>query len=94
MKKLKDRLIVLVDLDNVLNNFTEVILTHYNADHNTSHKLEDVKVYSMEDSLGIPFNTLYQYFISPDIILLLFNCHSERNTVKSKNLAMFRLRST
>ena len=68
MKRVTERLTILVDIDNVLNNFTEVVLHHYNADHNTSYRLEDIHIYSMEDTFNIPFSVLYEYFVSPEVL--------------------------
>ena len=59
---------VIVDIDNVLNNFTETVLAHYNKDYNTNHKIEDINRYSMEDALNIPFHTLNKYFTSNRVL--------------------------
>lgn len=64
-------MILLVDIDNVLNNFTETVLQYYNTDNNTKHTISDITQYGMEHALDIPFEKLVKYFESEYV---LHNC--------------------
>ena len=59
---------LLVDIDNVLNNFTETVLNFYNKDYNTHFHMSDIYKYSMEETLGIPYKTLYKYFTNVELL--------------------------
>ena len=79
MKKTKDKLTLLVDIDNVLNNFTETVLKYYNRDFQTEYKMENIYKYSMEETLNIPFEVLYKYFSSAEV---LNNCKPLKDAQK------------
>lgn len=79
MKKTKEKLTLLVDIDNVLNNFTETVLKYYNRDFQTEYKMENIYKYSMEETLNIPFEVLYKYFSSPEV---LNNCKPLKDAQK------------
>ena len=71
MQGLMKDMILLVDIDNVLNNFTETVLQYYNTEHDTKHTINDINQYGMEHALNIPFETLITYFESDKV---LWNC--------------------
>jgi len=79
LKKTKDKLTLLVDIDNVLNNFTETVLKYYNRDFQTEYKMENIYKYSMEETLNIPFEVLYKYFSSAEV---LNNCKPLKDAQK------------
>ena len=79
MKKTKEKLTLLVDIDNVLNNFTETVLKYYNRDFQTEYKMENIYKYSMEETLNIPFEVLYKYFSSAEV---LNNCKPLKDAQK------------
>lgn len=84
MKKIKEKdYTILVDIDNVLNNFTETVLDLYNREHGTSHKMTDIYKYSMEETLNIPFNILYDYFVNEEV---LDNCKPLKDAPKYLNI--------
>jgi 5'(3')-deoxyribonucleotidase len=74
---------ILVDIDNVLNNFTETVLDLYNKEHGTFHKMTDIYKYSMEETLNIPFNILYDYFVNEEV---LDNCKPLKDAPKYLNI--------
>lgn len=53
-------MIVLCDIDNVLNNFTEACINKYNKDNGTQFTVDDVYTYDIASSLGV---TDFKYFL-------------------------------
>ena len=49
---MKNKLVVLVDIDNILNNFSEVCIRLFNKNHNTEHKLENITTYDLCSSFN------------------------------------------
>lgn len=78
-RKNKKDYTILIDIDNVLNNFIEVVLDVYNADHGTEFKVSDIKSYYVCDSLNIPQLIIYDYFYSEEV---LKNCKPLKDSVK------------
>ena len=59
---MKTKLTVLVDIDNILNNFAQTFLDFYNRDNHTDFTMQDVTEYSFATSLKIPESALVTYF--------------------------------
>lgn len=62
-------MIVLCDIDNVLNNFTECCVNKYNKDNGTEFTIDDVYTYDIGRSLGVEDfdHFLNNYLLSPEV---------------------------
>ena len=65
----KDKLTILVDIDNVLNNFAQLVVKFYNEDYKTNTTFEDVHEYSLENALNTTTEKLIPYFNSEELLI-------------------------
>ena len=67
MKK-KSKLTILVDIDNVLNDFAQKVIEYYNRDNDTTVSFNDVNEYSLENALNVTTDELIKYFNDEELL--------------------------